>query len=445
MRSDVEQAIDHLVRHDAGRVIAVVARRFGDLDLADDAVQDALIEATTRWPDDGVPDNPAAWLHQVARRKAIDALRRSTRVARRLRAAEPELAFGDGEVDAVGRGADDGRRGVDGSVVMTDGGFDPGDERLRLMLLCCHPALDADSQVALTLRLVAGLTTDEIAAAFFVPTPTIAQRITRAKRKIRTAGIPMHLPGERDDLDAEPGPGPLGDRLGFVHTVLYLVFNEGYLSRSGASGAHRVDLCAESIRLTELLARLDDGDPETLGLLAVMRFTHARRDARFADDALVLLDEQDRSTWHLDEIGAGNDVLHRALSQQRPGSFQLQALIASHHANARTASDTDWPSIVALYDQLAAMRPSPVVALNRAAAIAMADGPDAGLRALDAAAADHGDTLDRLHLTHATRGELLARSGRGGAAAAAFSRALELAANPAERTHLERRRRSVEA
>ncbi len=440
MSADVEHAIEHLARHDAGRVLAIVARRFGDLDLADDAVQDALLVATTRWPDDGIPDNPAAWLHQVARRKAIDALRRSRSAAQRTTAAAPELA----RTDEAPFAAD--RRAADGGLIMTDAGLDPGDERLRLILLCCHPALDADAQVALTLRLVGGLTTDEIAAAFLVPTPTVAQRISRAKRKIRDAGIPMRLPtddvraGASGDERGSHAVDGLHDRLGFVRKVLYLVFNEGYLSRSATDGGRRLDLCEEAIRLTAILVNLTDGDAESLGLLALMRFTHARRDARFRDGAIVLLDEQDRRTWRLGEIQLGNTELRSALEVRRPGPLQLQAVIASLHANARTPDDTDWVRIVALYDQLFAMRPDPVVALNRAAAIGMADGPDAGLRELDRALElPDAERLERLHLTHATRGELLRRAGRRDEAADALRRARALTDNPAERTHLDRR------
>ncbi|MEM1335747.1 MAG: sigma-70 family RNA polymerase sigma factor, partial [Actinomycetota bacterium] len=441
-RRTVEQEIEHLARHDAGRVLAAIARRFGDLDLADDAVQDSLIEATVRWPDDGIPTNPPAWLHQVARRKAIDALRRASSADRRTRRVAHELAI-DTEPAAPGSDGRSEREDADGNIVMIDDGIDLGDERLRLILLCCHPALDRDGQVALTLRLVAGLTTDEIAAAFLVPTPTIAQRITRAKRKIRDAGIPMHLPQppaasaspDTGDADDPPTGGPLATRLGFVHTVLYLIFNEGYLSRSGASGSHRVDLCAEAIRLAEIAGRLDGDDPETLGLLALMRFVHARRHGRVVGDHLVLLDDQDRTSWKLDEIRTGNDDLRHAFEQRRPGRYQLQAAIASYHSNARTADETDWPRIVALYDQLVALDPTPVVGLNREVAVAMADGPDAGLRALDALGDGGGDRgrLDDFHLAHSTRGELLARTGRRDEAIESFERALERVRNPAER------------
>ncbi len=415
-----DAALVHAARHASGRVVAALVRRFGDLDLADDATQDALIEAAQRWPADGIPDTPEAWLHVVARRKALDRLRRDASTRRRLAVAASELERLDGR--SAGTGADidaDVASAVgDGAPLVDDGGIDPGDERLRLLLLCCHPALRRDVQVALTLRLVAGLTTEEIAGAFLVPTATLAQRISRAKHKIRDAGIPMSLPAD------------LGDRLDAVLRVLYLVFNEGYLSRS-AGPAHRVDLCAEAIRLAWITGALAPGRAEPLGLLALMLFVHARRDARFDGDRMILLDEQHRADWHLVEIREANAVLATALGLMQPGPFQVQALIASHHANARTAADTDWVAVVALYDQLHALTPSPVVALNRAAARAMVDGPESGLRALETV-----EGLDRYHLYHATRGELLARAGDREVAVSAFERALELAANPSERAHL---------
>ena len=377
------------------------------------------------------PGQPCGLATPGCAAKAIDALRRSRSAARRTEASARELLGDDSPAVAHGRSR------ADGSLALTDEGFDPGDERLRLVLLCCHPALDLDAQVALTLRLVGGLTTEEIASAFLVPTPTVAQRISRAKRKIRDAAIPMHLPSGQDD---ESGAAALGGRLVFVRTVLYLIFNEGYLSRSGVSGSHRLDLCEEAIRLADLLARLTDGDSETLGLLALLRFTHARREARFDSDTIVLLGDQDRDRWHRAEIEAANRELCRAVSARQPGPLQVQAVIASLHSNAASAADTDWSRIVALYDQLIAMRPDPVVGLNRAAAIGVAAGAQAGLDALDAAlrSAD-GGRLDRLHLTHSARGEMLRRSGRSVEAETAFRRAHELATNPAERTHLARR------
>lgn len=411
MSDPVGEALTHLARDHSGRVLARLARHVGDVDLADDAVQEALIEAARRWPADGVPNDPPAWLSTVARRKAIDLVRRDVSRRRRLRDAAPELV-----------GSDDRAGTTRPPLVGTDDGPDPGDERLRLVLLCCHPALGLDAQVALTLRLVAGLTTEEIAAAFVVPTPTVAQRISRAKRKIRTAGIPMSLPARIDE------------RLGPVLSVLYLTFNEGYLSRSGAETPMRIDLCAEALRLTEVVCALAPDQAEAVGLLALLRFVHARRDARFRDGRLVLLDQQDRTRWHLDEIGVANTTLAAAMTMMRPGAFQLQAIIASHHSNARAAEDTDWARIVALYDQLVAMRPSPIVALNRAVAVAMADGPLAGLAALDAVA-----SLDGYHLYWATRGELSARAGDVAAARQALERARSCTTNRSERDHLARR------
>ena len=353
----IEQALVDLARDDSGRVLAVLARRFSDLDLADDAVQEALIEASQRWPVDGVPTNPGGWLYRVAQRKAIDLTRRAGAEHRRFEAAAPDLLSTNSDT------APD----MTPPLIDTDGAM-IDDERLRLVLLCCHPALHADAQIALTLRLVGGLTTEEIAAAFLVPTPTMAARITRAKKKIRTAQIPLSIPDE------------LATRIDAVLAVLYLIFNEGYLSHGASTGPMRVDLCHEAIRLAAIVASLATDHAEARGLLALLSLIHARRDARF-DEAgqLILLDAQDRGRWHLDEIQAANRLLGETMQLMAPGSYQLQAVIASHHSNARTASDTDWPRIVALYDQLLAMRPSPVVALNRAVSIAMADGPLAGL------------------------------------------------------------------
>lgn len=304
-------------------------------------------------------------------------------------------------------------------------GADVRDDRLRLMLLCCHPALDRHTQVALTLRLVGGLTTVEIAAAFLVPEATLAQRIVRAKRKIRDAGIPLSIPAD------------LTNRVDALLAVLYLVYNEGYLTRGGGSTEPvRVDLVHEAIRLTTQLVELLPDHAEVDGLLALQLF-HASRSATRLDQhgELVLLDRQDRTRWDLDTIQEGNRVLARALRRMQPGPYQVQAVIASYHANARTADETDWPAIARAYSQLVAMTDSPVVRLNHAIAVAMADGPLAGLALLDGLTG-----LDRYHLLHSTRGELLARAGEDLAASAAFDRALTLVDNPAERRHLERRR-----
>ncbi len=397
-------------------MLALLSRRFGDLDLADEAVQDALVEAAKVWPVRGVPDNPPAGLLTVARNKAIDRLRREASARRRTRRAAPELVA-----------SHDGDEVTDDRFVEPDGGEMP-DDQLRLVLLCCHPALDRDTQIALTLRMVGGLTTPEIAAAFLVPEATLAQRIVRAKRKIRDAGIPLSIPAALDD------------RIDAVLNVLYLVFNEGYLSRADTTSV-RVDLIDEAIRLTRRFAELVPDHPEVDGLLALELF-HRSRLATRLDHAgeLVLLDDQDRSRWDLATIRNGNAILHRAMQQLRPGPFQVQAIIAGHHANARTAADTDWPAIAALYRQLVAMTDSPVVRLNHAVAVAMADGPHAGLGLLDRL-----EGLDRYHLFHAARAELLARSGDVAAARDAFTRAAGLTDNPAERAHLARRQQDIAA
>jgi RNA polymerase sigma-70 factor (ECF subfamily) len=333
-------------------------------------------------------------------------VRRAQSSRRQLRAAAPELvAQYEEEPDPI----------------MDDSSL--GDERLRLLLLCCHPALDVEAQVALTLRLVGGLSTPEIASAFLLPAATLAQRIVRAKRKIRDARIPLSIPA---DLDG---------RVGTVLTVLYLIFNEGYLSRGATGAAVRVDLAQEAIRLTRLLVELVEPTPEAEGLLALELFQHARVATRTDDGGdLVLLERQDRARWDLPRILEANRILATAMARGRPGVFQVEALIAAQHANARTAADTDWPAIVGLYSQLEAMTGSPVVRLNRAVAVAMADGPHAGLALLETL-----DGLDGYHLLHATRGEILLRADRGSEAGIAFGRALTLATNPAEVRHLERR------
>jgi RNA polymerase sigma-70 factor (ECF subfamily) len=387
-------------------VLAILANRFRDVDLADEAVQDGLVEALSAWERDGIPANPAGWLMTVARNRAIDRLRRAESANRQLMASAPELVAShhDDEEELI----------VDEITVR--------DEQLRLVLLCCHPALDRDTQVALTLRLVGGLTTDEIASAFVMPEPTLAQRIVRAKRKIREAGIPLTIPKD------------LEQRISVVLMVLYLVFNEGYLSR-GSSAVLRVDLVDEAVRLTEQFVALVPDSPEARGLLALELFHRSRLSSRVdAAGELVLLEQQDRSTWDLAQIAAANRVLGSAVAARSPGPYQVQALIAAAHANARTAIDTDWAQIVKYYDMLTELDASPIVALNRAVAVAMADGAPAGLRALDAISG-----LDTYHLYWATRGELLLRVGSPTDAKTAFERALRLSQNAAERRHLEQR------
>lgn len=392
-------------------MLALLTRRFGDLDAADDAVQDALITALTAWQS-GIPESPAAWLYTVARNTLIDQVRRDRASRRRLEAAAPELTARHTTTDAE----------EEGDLIMDASSL--GDERLRLLLLCCHPALDRDTQVALTLRLAGGLTAAEVAAAYLLPEATLTQRVVRAKRKIREAGMPLTIPADLDE------------RLGALLRVLYLIFNEGYLSR-GAAHVTRVDLMTEAIRLTRQVVDEVPASAEAEGLLALELYHRARSASRVdALGELVLLEHQDRTAWDLDAITEANGHLHRAMARRAPGPYQVQAIIAGHHANARTAADTDWSAIAELYAQLGRMAPNPVIELNRAVAVGMADGPLAGLAVLDRLT-----ELDEYHLFHATRGELLARAGRP--AAASFERARQLTSNEAERRHLERRAAEV--
>ncbi len=404
---DAADAVTRLAREEGGRVTAILAARFGDLDLADESVQEALVEAVATWPDRGVPDNPPAWLLAVARNKARDRLRRATSAARRSRALAADLLERHHPADEKG-------------LLMADDTV--ADEHLRLVLLCCHPALSRDAQVALTLRLVGGLTTAEIAAGYLVPEPTITQRIVRAKRKIRTAGIPLAV------------PAALEERVDALLQVLYLVFNEGYLSR-GTDAVTRVDLADEAIRLTRVARSLLPDSAEVAGLLALELFQRSRFATRVDErGALVRLEQQDRRLWDTDLLAEGNQVLAEAMALLRPGPYQLQAVVAAEHANARTAADTDWSTIATAYAQLATITGSPVVRLNQAVAVGMADGPLAGLALLDLV-----EGLDDYHLLHAAYGDLHARAGRDDRARAAFERALRLTDNPAEQALLRSR------
>jgi RNA polymerase sigma-70 factor, ECF subfamily len=401
-----DAVLERAYRDDAGRAVATLIRVTHDFDLAEEVWHEACEQALRRWPRHGVPDDPTAWLFTTARNRAIDRLRRE-RVGREKAAAAAQIA----ELQAMG-----------------DDMHEIPDDRLRLLFTCCHPALALDAQVALTLRTVTGLTTREIARAFLVPEPTLGQRLTRAKRKIRDAAIPYRVPPRE----------ALPERVGGVRAVIYLVFNEGYEATQGE--LLRVDLCTEAIRLARLLDHLVPADPETAGLLALLLLQHARRDARTdARGDLVVLEDQDRARWDHAMIDEGLALL--AVTVEEPGPYRLQAEIAACHAAAPRPEDTDWPRIASVYAQLAAVRPSAVVELNRAVAVAMADGPDAGLRMLEALA----EALDRYHLFHAARADLLRRAGRDAEAAASYDRALTQVGNDAERRYLERRRASLSA
>jgi RNA polymerase sigma-70 factor, ECF subfamily len=411
--SQASETLEQVFREEYGRIIATLIRQSGSFDLAEEALNEAFVTAAASWERDGPPRNPAAWLTTVAHRRLVDAIRRDkTRTDK-----QPEIEYETTRLQAYAEPAS-----IEETVEY------PGeypDDRLRLIFTCCHPSLGRDAQVALTLRTLGGLTTTEIAHAFLLPEPTLAQRLVRAKQKIRLARIPYEIPAlER-----------LNDRLAAVQAVIYLIFNEGYAASTGADLV-RNDLCAEAIRLGRVLCELLPNEPENIGLLALMLLQNSRRRARVNDRGeLVTLEEQDRSLWQREEIQEGLRLVATALTMGRVGNYQLQAAIAAVHCEAPTAAETDWPQIVALYEELMRRSSSPVVALNHAAAVAMAEGSEHGLHLIDATSGE----LNNYYLFHAARADLLRRLHRFPEARESYERALSLTTNLIEQNYIRRR------
>jgi RNA polymerase sigma-70 factor (ECF subfamily) len=404
------QSIEAVFRREHGRIIATLIRLCGSFEIAEEAMQDAVAAALIDWPERGTPDSPGAWIMTTARRKLIDAMRRERTRRQQQGAVSYEIELAANE-DAMEH---------DANMVSTD-------DRLRLIFTCCHPALNREAQIALTLRTLCGLDTHEIARAFLIPEPTLAQRLVRARHKIRAAGIPYEIPPDH----------ALAGRAASVQTVIYLIFNEGYIATAGDS-LIRQDLCNEAIRLAQMLCELQPNVPESLGLWALMLLHNARRVARVDSHGnLITLEDQDRSLWNSAEIAQGIALVETALHRGAPGPYQLQAAIAALHAEARMAANTDWQQIAALYRELERVHPTPVIALNRAVAIGMSEGPEAGLALLAELGAN--GRLDQYHLYHAACADLLRRRGDQPAAVKAYQRALALTQNAAERAYLQKR------
>lgn len=409
---EVSNTIEAIFRRESGRIIATLIRIAGSFDVAEEAMQEAFTAALTTWPEKGLPQNPAAWITAVAHRRLIDHSRRE----RTRREKQEPLIY---ETPTAHQ--------PEAEVQLDADEMEYPDDRLRLIFTCCHPAINPDAQIALTLRTLGGLTTPEIARAFLLPEPTLAQRLVRAKRKIAEARIPYEVPPREK----------IPERLQAVQSVIYLIFNEGYAATTG-DGLIRRELCAEAIRLARTLCQLLPGEPENLGLLALMLLHDSRRDARTDEQGrLIVLDEQDRSLWDKERIREGQRLVSWALGMRRPGPYQLQAAIAAVHSHAETAAETDWGEIAALYRELLRISSSPVVALNYAVAVAMSEGLEAGLELVEQAG-ESGELRD-YHLFHAARADLLRRLGRKTDAASAYGQALRLATNGVEKEFLRRR------